>query len=102
MRISFERSGGFMGRKVNFSTDLDELADDEAIILKHLLDQADFFNLPEKLTSHPIPDEFNYLITVETGIKSHRVRFSETSVTEPLRPLVDNLSSLARARDHKP
>ncbi len=53
MRISYERSGGLMGRKVNFSLDLDELPRDQAEILQQLLKKADFFNLPENLISRP-------------------------------------------------
>jgi hypothetical protein len=100
MRISLERSGGFMGRKVNFSLDLDELPKAQAGTLKRLLEKADFFNLPENLISGPMPDEFIYVLTVETSQQYHLVRFSDTSMTDSLRPLVDNLSM--RARSGKP
>jgi len=98
MRISFERSSGFLGRKVNFSVDLDKLPHDQAEILKELLEKADFFNLPENLISKPAPDEFTYLITVETTRIRHSVRCSDTSVPDPLRPLLDDLSGRARSR----
>jgi hypothetical protein len=97
MRISYERSGGFMGRKLNFSVDLDELPKDQAETLNRLLQQADFFNLPENIISKPVPDEFTYIITVETATQSHRVRVSDTSMTDPLRPLFDELSRRARS-----
>ena len=97
MRISYERSGGFMGRKLNFSVDLDELPKDQAETLNRLLQQADFFNLPEDLISRPVPDEFTYSITVETATQSHKVRVSDTSMTDPLRPLFDELSRRARS-----
>ena len=97
MRVSFERTGGLMGRKVNFSVDLDELSNDQAGTLKGLLKKADFFNLPENLISSPAPDEFSYFITVETAIQQHGIRFSDTSMTESLRLLVDNLYMQARS-----
>jgi hypothetical protein len=97
MRISYERSGGLMGRKVNFSVDLDELPHDQAEILQQLLKKADFFNLPENLISRPVPDEFTYSITVETAKLRHMVRFSDTSMTDSLRPLLDDLSVRARS-----
>ncbi len=96
MRVSYERSGGFMGRKLNFSVDLDELPNDQAETLNRLLQQADFFNLPENLISRPMPDEFTYSITVETATQRHMVRVSDTSMTDRLRPLLDNLSMRAR------
>jgi hypothetical protein len=96
MRISYERSGGFMGRKVKFSVDLDELSNDQAETLKRLLEKADFFNLPENLIPRPVPDEFTYIITVETATQSHRVRVSDTSMTDLLRPLLDELYLRAR------
>jgi hypothetical protein len=96
MRISYERSGGFMGRKLNFSVDLDDLPNDQAETLKRLLEKADFFNLPENLISRPVPDEFTYIITVETATQSHRVRASDTSMTVPMRPLLDDLYMRAR------
>ena len=97
MRISYERSGGFMGRKLNFSVDLDELPTDQAEILKRLLEKADFFNLPENLISRRVPDEFTYIITVETATQSHMVRVSDTSMTDPLRSLLDELSKRTRS-----
>jgi hypothetical protein len=96
MRISYERSGGFMGRKLNFSVNLEELPNDQAETLNRLLQQADFFNLPKDLISRPVPDEFNYIITVETATQSHRVRVSDSSMTDPLRPLLDDLFQRAR------
>jgi hypothetical protein len=96
MRINFERTGGFMGRKVQFSVDLDEIPNDQAGMLEGLLEKADFFNLPENLISKPTPDEYTYTITVETTVTQHMVRFSDTSITDSLRPLYDNLSILAR------
>ena len=97
MRVSFERFGGLMGRKVNFSVDLDELPNDQAGTLKRLLNKADFFNLPENLINSPVPDEFTYIITVETAIQHHVIRFSDTSMTDSLRLLVEDLYMRARS-----
>ena len=98
MRISLERSGGFMGRKVNFSLDLDDLPHDQAESLQELLKKADFFALPDNLISKPLPDEFTYTITVETANLRHSVHFSDTSTPDSLRPLLDDLSGRARSR----
>jgi hypothetical protein len=97
-KIEFERSGGFMGRKVSLSLNLDELPADQAQTLNLLLDKADFFNLSENPTKPPVPDSFMYTITVVTEKRKHTVRTSEHAVPEQLRPLITDLSARARAR----
>jgi hypothetical protein len=96
-RITFERTGGFMGRKISFRLNLDRLPADQSGSLHQLLDEADFFNLPENLISHPLPDEFTYTITVEMETERRTVRISDSSATDSLRPLLDDLSRLARS-----
>jgi hypothetical protein len=86
-----------MGRKVTLSLDLDKLPADQSRILQQLIDAADFFNLPENLITHPVPDEFIYTITVRVATKQRTVHLSDTTATEALRPLLDNLSQRARS-----
>jgi hypothetical protein len=96
-RIKYERTGGFMGRKVSFSLNLNKLPADQSEILKELLNQSDFFNLPEDLITTPLPDEFTYTITVEARTLRHSVRLSDTTATDSLRPLLDDLTQRARS-----
>jgi hypothetical protein len=96
--ILFERTGGFMGRKVSLRLDLDDLPHDQAGTLKRLLDDSGFFSLPENLITHPIPDEFIYTITTEDDEHHKTVRVSDTTATDALRPLIAELSQRARAR----
>jgi hypothetical protein len=98
MKIEFERSGGFMGRTVSLSLDLDELPADQAQALRLLIDNADFFNLPADSASPPVPDAFTYTITVTADERTHTVHASDTSAPESLRPLLMDLSARARAR----
>ena len=99
MRINFQRTGGFMGRTVNLTLDLDELPADQAGTLKHLLDEVNFFSLEEDNPASPYGrDVFHYLITVETETIQHTVRVSDTKMPASLRPLVENLSRLARSK----
>ena len=97
MRITFERTGGFMGRKVSLILELDELPSDQAGTLSKLLDEANFFAI-EEISSAPGPirDEFHYLITVETRDVTHTVRTTNATMSESLRPLIEELSQLAR------
>jgi hypothetical protein len=95
-KIFFERSGGFMGRKVTATLDLEELPEDLAETLEEMLDEADFFELPADLTRPPMPDAFTYTITVSSEEGQHTVRVSDTTAPNDLRPLLDELNKQAR------
>jgi hypothetical protein len=95
-KIFFERTGGFMGRKVSTTIDLDDLPDKQAEFLGELLDEADFFELPADLTKPAVPDAFTYNITVSSEERQHSVRCSDTTAPDDLRPLLEELSKQAR------
>ena len=95
-KILYERTGGFMGRKVSVTIDLDDLPDDQAELLDDLLDEADFFELPADLTKPAMPDAFSYNITVFGDQGQHSVRVSDTTAPDDLRPLLEELSKQAR------
>jgi len=97
-KIFFERTGGFMGRKVNATIDLDDLPDEQAELLDDLLDDADFFELPADLTRPAMPDAFTYNITVSSEERQHSVRVSDATAPDDLRPLLEELSRQARMR----
>jgi hypothetical protein len=95
-KIFFERTGGFMGRKVTATIDLSDVPDELAKLLDDLLDEADFFELPSDLTKPAMPDAFTYNITVSSEERQHSVRVSDTTAPDDLRPLLDELSKQAR------
>jgi hypothetical protein len=95
-KILFERTGGFMGRKVSVSIDLEDLPDEQAEALDEMLDEADFFELPDDLTRPAVPDAFTYNITVFSDDEQHSVRVSDATAPDDLRPLLDELSKQAR------
>ena len=97
-KIYFERTGGFMGRKVSVTIDLDDLPKKQAEALGEMLDEADFFELPADLTRPAIPDAFTYNITVSSEEKQHSVRVSDATAPDDLRPLLEELSRQARMR----
>jgi hypothetical protein len=92
--IHFKRSGGFIGQGMRYQLDLDQLPMDDARYLINLIEQAEFFNLPENLIIKFNPDEYQYTITIDLGPFSHTVRTNDTRMPASLRPLVDELSSL--------
>src|SRR5262245_31074720 len=94
-KIQFERTGGIVGQNIELDLDLDTLPASEALNLIHLIQEANFFKLPEDLVGTSTPDEFVYTLTVESGSSRHSVRASDTSSPESLRPLLNVLSTLA-------
>lgn len=94
MRVIFERTGGFAGIRMTKTIDIDNLPESERNQLYLLIEAADFFKLPENLTSaNSQPDRFGYQITVEKSQRQHTVIFSEQSVTDTLRPLLEWLQT---------
>ena len=92
--IMFKRCGGFIGTGMRFQLDLDQLPIKDARYLVRLIEQAEFFNLPENMIIKFNPDEYQYMITVDLGMTSHTVRTNDTTMPAPLRPLIDELSAL--------
>ena len=92
--ITFKRCGGFVGKGMRFHLRLDELPSNESSTLLNLIQQAQFFNIPENLIVKFNPDEYQYTITVDAGVICHTVRTNDTTMPISLRPLVDELSSL--------
>lgn len=92
--IFFKRAGGFVGQSLRFQVNLSQLPADEARGLVRLIEQAQFFDLPENSILKFNPDEFQYTITVDSDEKSHTVRTNDSTMPTALRPLVDQLSAL--------
>jgi hypothetical protein len=97
MHITFERTGGFMGRKVSLALELDELPSDQAETLRRHLDEANFFAIEETPAApSPVRDKFHYLVTVETRDVKHTIHTTDAAMPASLRPLIEELSQLAR------
>ena len=97
MRISIERSGGFAGLTMRTTVDEKEVAADEALKLRQLVEEANFFNLPGKIVSRsPQPDRFQYELRLEEKGRQYAVMVSEEVMPEKLKPLVKWLMEKAR------
>ena len=92
--ITFERSGGVVGNDLHLDLDLDTLPEDEAQHLMKLIDEADFFSIPEQTTGQFTPDEFKYTIVVNTDQANHTVHTSDSSIPKQLLPLAKELTML--------
>jgi hypothetical protein len=94
-KIKFNRSGGVVGQAIDLDLDLDTVPANEALNLIQLVQNSDFFKLPEDLVGTAAPDEFIYTVTVESGSSQHCVRTTDTGAPDSLRPLLNVLSTLA-------
>jgi hypothetical protein len=91
--ITFKRSGGFVGKGMKYELNLNQLPTNDASSFIRLIQQAEFFNIPENLIVKFNPDEYQYTITVDAGIICHTVRTNDTTMPASLRPLVEELSA---------
>jgi hypothetical protein len=99
MRISFERTGGFAGISKKTTVDTATLPPSEAQELPRLVEAADLFKLPERITSpNPQSDRFQYRLTVEDNGRQHTVTVSEAALPGTLRPLIEWLNNAANKR----
>lgn len=97
-RIKFERTGGFAGLTISRDLKMDDLSDEQAQTLLDLLDDLDFGELPAQMTGASMPDEFTYVITVETEAWKHTVVTGDASAPEKMQELLELLNRLARTR----
>ena len=100
MKIYFERSGGFVGRQLSTSVDTNELPPEKALRLLEVLENSDFFTLPETPApgpeNLPVNDQLCYRVTVEVAGVQHTVETSDPGNPPRLEPLIDELSRWAR------
>ena len=97
MRISIERSGGFAGIRMKTAVEEEDLSLDEAQKLHQMVEEVDFFNLPEKIISQsPQPDRFQYELRLEKSGRQYKVTVSEEALPEKLIPLIKWLMEKVR------
>jgi len=100
--IHYERTGGFAGLKLATSFELDDLPSEQEKQLLELLDDLDFFDLPEKiLPPRPGSDQFTHKIEVAGKKGKHAVLTTESAAPEKLRELIELLNLLARTRRNR-
>lgn len=99
MQLSIERTGGFAGMMLSATVDLTSIDQAQADELRQLVEQADFFSLPEKITSdEPSADRFQYKVTVTTDLMEHTVFVENTTPPETLNALINKLMAFTRTQ----
>ena len=96
-KIMFKKSGGFIGQNTRFELNLNNMPIGAVRNLTRLVEEAQFFDLPENLIKSFKPDEYLYTITVDAGITNHTVHTNDSTMPSSLRPLVRELSLLCAA-----
>ena len=95
MRIQVKTDGGFAaipGLQRPISVDVEELPDDLGRELRRLLDEADFFRLPDHSPAPPgAADYRTHTITVINDDRAHTVRFPEMNTPPAIGRLLDRL-----------
>ncbi len=97
-RIKYERTGGFAGMRLATDLTLGDLSDEFATRISELLDDLDFSELPEQMIDKSVPDQFTYVITVETAKWEHTVTTGDVSAPEKMQELLRLLDRLARTK----
>ena len=96
MKIRFVRSGGFAGLRLTLDLDTAELPASDAARLTELVEVArgTLTNAPH---SRRGADQFEYELTIELHQWGHETLvLRDQDVPEPVRPLIDQLTALAR------
>ena len=95
--LNFRRTGGAMGREISMDVDLGKIPGSEAQRLDGLLTESNFFEIPTINDLMAGPDEYEYTVTVVAGNSLHTVHVTDSEMPESLRPLIEELSELAKA-----
>ena len=98
MILTFERTGGFTAIPLRLTVDTDDLDIQESTMLHSQIAAADFFNLPgQEASSERGYDRFTFKLTVQNAQQNHTIEYGDASIPEPLQPLIEQLSAMARS-----
>ncbi len=97
LKIHFVRTGGFAGLRLAMDIDTDDLGEQEAAQLAELVEVAQAA-LADAPRSRSAPDQFEYWLTMgaESGEQA-TYSVCEPDVPEAVRPLLEQLTAMARA-----
>jgi hypothetical protein len=83
--------------RLTTSVDTETVGVQQASVLERLVNDAGFFDLPERPPSGPAsPDRFEYRVQIRSlMLGTHSIVVGEAAVPDRLRPLLDHLTALA-------
>lgn len=94
MRIRFEQSGGLIGKRKRFDNERNELNDHELAKIRALINQSDFFDMPEPQVRE-IPDAHIVMMQIEDEGRSRTMIFTRETAPEVLKDLIKELEKFA-------
>lgn len=77
--------------------DLGTISASAAQRFERILEESNFFDIPLVRDLQPEHGEYEYTVTVVAGNDLHTVHATESSMPVGLRPLIEQLTDLARA-----
>jgi hypothetical protein len=92
VQVAFRRSGGLAGVTIGVDTDTDDLPPAHGEVVRSLLAGPD--SSPADAPGGP--DRFTYELQIDDGRQRRVLRWPETAVPEPVRPLIAELTSRSR------
>jgi Emfourin len=95
MKIKFRQTGGFAGLSKSIEMEQKSLSKEETATLKSLIEQADYFELPES-TPQSAADMEQYLINIEMNGKTREIFVGRKNMPKNLKPLVKHLAKKAK------
>jgi hypothetical protein len=96
MRISFERTGGFANIRLRAEIDSAQLPHERAQELEKLIERArPFDQQAQSQSSPPLPDDFQYDVTINDGGHSETIRTTDAAASDNLKLLFDFLGDEA-------
>jgi hypothetical protein len=95
--INYRRTSGSSLDDISLDLDLGSLSASAAQRLESLLADSNFFDIPLVRDLRAAPDEYEYTVTVVAGNHLHTVYATDSSMPRALRPLIEQLTDLARA-----
>lgn len=98
MLVRLVRTGGIAGLKVQAEVDSEQLPPAQKREMKKLVEEAELFDQPARLSSRAMPDQFQYEITIEDEGKTHSFVTNDAAVSDELLELIDWLSATAKNR----
>jgi hypothetical protein len=95
--VKFRRTGGYAGNLPALEFDTASLPAEKRAQIAGLIGDVDFDAI-EARSAQAVPDAFQYELEVTTGGHHRRLTVGDRQVPDMLRPLVDQLTELARER----
>lgn len=97
VKIQLERTGGFTGMSPAVNIDSELLPPGKNKELLDMIDKSGVWEYSNsKKTEAVIPDQFEYILTIQTKARTKKIILQESSIPDALKPLFIYLKSQLR------